>query len=382
MRKLVSVVTVENVSAIEGADNIVVVTMAGKCWKVICKKGDFAPGDSAVYFEIDSFIGVCDELEFLRDRCYKKFTNSIGETVEDGYRIKTIKLRGVVSQGLLIPINAETGALSDEGYEEKYNVRHYDEVYEKMMSQPGVLGKSLGNNALGVFPSFIPKTDEERLQNLSVYFNDPVIEEMGFECTHKNDGSSMTVFYSPTIKPDAPYGVCSRNLQLKLDAGGKYTEVAAALKLESALKFIYENSGKEIAVQGELVGPNINGNKDKYTDFNFTVFRIYDITNAKWMVPEERYSLVRMMGLQHVPVVIPYFKDGVVTEYRTVDPVKYIDNMWPVQWFKLLTNMDEFLAFVDTKTIHGNPLEGMVWKSIDGTVSFKVINNRYLLKNE
>lgn len=391
MRKLVSKVEIATVSPIEGADFLEVVTMVGKSWRVVCKKGDFKPGDVAVYFEIDSFIGIRPELEFLRARCYKKYMNSINEIIEEGFRLKTIKLRGVVSQGLIVPFPTDLIEADENNLAEYFNVRHYDEVNEAMMVQTGVTRCA---NALGAFPSFIPKTDEERLQNLSEYFTNPEIKDMEFECTHKNDGSSMTVFYSPSNRPDAPFGVCSRNLQLKLDDDGPFVAMAKALDLENKLSALFELDGREIAIQGELVGPKMNGNKDKYTEFKFTVFRIYDITNRKWIDVAKRYRLVQLLELNHVPVVVPSIIHHLTDSEPILEPKILVMDMsiqteevinstraW-FKWFTYLTNMDQFLSFVDSKTINGNPLEGMVWKSVDGSVSFKVINNKYLLKND
>ena len=387
MRKLVSKVEIATVGPIEGADFLEVVTMVGKSWRVVCKKGDFKPGDSAVYFEIDSFIGVRPELEFLNARCYKKYTNSINQIIEEGYRLKTIKLRGVVSQGLIVPLPADLVDSSEDGLTEYFNVRHYDEVNEAMMVQSGVTRCA---NALGAFPSFIPKTDEERLQNLSEYFTNPEIRDMEFECTHKNDGSSMTVFYSPSNRPDAPFGVCSRNLQIKLDDEGPFVAMAKSLDLENKLSALFELDGSEIAIQGELVGPNINGNKDKYTEFRFNVFRIFDIINQRWLGVRQRHLVTKLLELSHVPVVPwPHNYNGVIDavdvftfdDYNIEDTVQLTVKS-TFKWFSKLTNIDEFLAFVDSKTINGNPLEGMVWKSVDGSISFKVINNKYLLKND
>jgi len=230
-------------------------------------------------------------------------------------------------------------------------VKNYDTIKEEMdMLQ----GKMCCGNHAGSFPSFIPKTDEERIQNLSFMFTDPEYKEMEFEETDKDDGSSETVFFAPMTRPDNPFGVCSRRFELKLDdEKSDFVKVALALELDKKLP-IY---GREIAIQAELVGPGMNGNKDKYTEKDLHVYKIWDILNQKFLTPEERYQICKDLGLKHVKV-------------KAVNKKVFAE----------LDTMDKMLAYVDDKTEKGNILEGRVWKSMDGKLSFKCINNRYLLK--
>jgi RNA ligase (TIGR02306 family) len=354
-RKLASLCTVDTVSPIENADMLEVVTLVGKCWKIVNRKGDLKAGDRVVYFEIDSFLPVGNpNFEFLRDRCYKKFTHN-DEIIGEGFRVKTIKLRGVVSQGLVMPCSAFELILSvlEDGYDltDIIGVKNYDTLKEEMdMLQ----GKMCCGNHAGSFPSFIPKTDEERIQNLSFMFTDPEYKEMEFEETDKYDGSSHTTFFAPMTRPDNPFGVCSRRFELKLDdEKSDFVKVALALELDKKLPAY----GREIAIQAELVGPGMNGNKDKYTEKDIHVYKVWDILNQKFLTPDERYQVCRDLGLKHVKV-----------------------NAIGKKVFAELDTMDKMLAYVDDKTEKGNILEGRVWKSMDGKLSFKCINNRYLLK--
>lgn len=366
-RKLASVCTVDSVSAIENADSLEVITLAGKCWKIVNRKGDLKVGDQVVYFEIDSFLPVGNpNFEFLRDRCYKKFTFN-NEIIGEGFRVKTIKLRGVVSQGLVMSLDALSisdvipDGMSILGFDSKpqegddltdtIGVKNYDTIKEEMdMLQ----GKVCCGNHAGNFPSFIPKTDEERIQNMSFLFTDQKYKEMEFECTDKFDGSSFTAFFAPLTRPDNPFGVCSRRFELKLDdEKSDFVKVAKTLELNQRLPAY----GREIAIQAELVGPGMNGNKDKYTEKTIYVYRIWDILNQKFLSPVERYEVCADLGLKHV----------VVKKAN-----------WKV--FQELDTMDKMLAYVDDKTENGNTLEGRVWKAMDGRLSFKCINNRYLLK--
>ena len=104
-RKLASIVRIASVSPIPDADRLEVVEMEGKGWRVVTAKGEFHPGDLAVYFEIDSYLPPDDErYAFLRERCLRKFVSKGGSILREGLRIKTVKLRGVVSQGLVMPV--------------------------------------------------------------------------------------------------------------------------------------------------------------------------------------------------------------------------------------------------------------------------------------
>ena len=125
--------------------------------------------------------------------------------------------------------------------------------------------------------------------------------------------------------------------------------------------WIHSGSGHvgQLAIQGEIVGPGVNNNHDQYTDHEFRIFRMYDITDQRWLNPSDRRRTAEQMGIPHV---------------------KLIRDCWYV--FQELKTMEDFLEFVKGKTDRGHEREGMVWKSVNGMVSFKVINNDYLLKEK
>ena len=367
MRKLASLVTIDKVEPIENADRLAVATIKGKTWKVVVGKNDFLPGDSAIYFEIDSYLPADDErYNFLKERCLRKFVSKSGQVLAEGIRIKTIKLRGVISQGLLMPTDRfpeldEQIENPGEGTDltEILKVKHYDEIAEALRPLTGV---SIAAEAYGPFPTeFIPKTDEERIQNLGEYFE--TMKGVEFQVTEKFDGMSVTMFYSPTIDPQNPFGVCSRNLRLKpvTDTGvvPLAWQIANAYFVESALKKLYNQGGHEYAVQGELVGPGINGNRDMYTEHKWYVFRIYDIKAGKFLSPAETETVAQcLLGCPHVKVISPNLK--VFDEYPT---------------------FDKLMEFAQGKTDRGNEREGIVCKTTKPPyVSFKVVSNKYLLK--
>lgn len=239
---------------------------------------------------------------------------------------------------------------------ELLNVKHYDELAEE---HDRITGRAkIAGNAKGNFPThLVPKTDEERLQNLPEYF-DGRFREVPFEITEKFDGSSATYIYAPNARPDDPFFVCSRNLELKEESGNLYWEIAYKYRIFDALESLRDKVGYDIAIQGEIVGPGVNGNRDLYTEHEFYVFRIYNVTEGKWLRPDARRAMCASTGIPHVRVF----------------------GTCPI--FNTLKTMDDFLRMVEGKTARGNERGGLVFKSMDGSVSFKVINNKYLLKGD
>lgn len=385
-RKLASVVTIATCDPIPDTDRLSVATMNGKGWRVVTGRDEFKPGDRAVYFEIDSYLPADDgRYEFLKERCLRKFVSKSGQVLKEGVRIKTCKLRGVVSQGLLIPIGQfpeitartkgeEIGLPAEEGdpavvvqplegadVTRLLRVEHYDEVAEALRPASG--GNPVSADAYGKFPSdFIPKTDEERIQNLADYFTK--MKGRLFEVTEKNDGSSVTMFLSNTVDAENPFGVCSRNLRLKpeTDRGVPVPwQMAEKYFVKDKLEKMNEELGCELAIQGELVGPGVNSNRDLYTEWEWHVFRIWDISNQRFLNPNMAQSLCTKYGLQYVPVI---------SEALDV--------------FKAIETMDAMLKFAEGKTARGHEREGLVFKTVDDGpfVSFKAVSNRYLLKGD
>ena len=364
MRKLASVVEIASCDPIPDTERLSVATMKGKGWRVVTGRDEFKVGDRAVYFEIDSYLPPDDErYAFLRERCLRRFVSKGGGLLREGIRIKTAKLRGVISQGLLMPIASFPEAVGyDVGMDltSMLKVDHYDEVKEQL--QPA-MGNPLNSEAMGTFPSLIPKSDEERLQGLADFFT--TMKGRRFEVTAKDDGTSATIFFSPTIDEAEPFGVCSRNLRLKRPEDGlaasAYWQVVEKCGLEEKLRGFYANSGREIALQGELVGPGINSDRDRYQDFEFHVFRIWDITAQRFIAPQERVNFCERLSIPHVQVLETDFP-----------------------FFDIITTMDEALKYAEGKTLRGNEREGLVMKASDGIddTHFKIVSNRYLLKQQ
>lgn len=385
-RKLATIQKISKLSPIENSDFLEVAEMEGLGWKVVVKKGELKVGELVVYFEIDSAIrlkNLIPPLEFLKDKCLKKICDKRGNVLEELVRIKTIKLRGVISQGLIIPwsapvgtfptgetmyimdfIGGETLAPFDVGKDltEAFHVEHFDEIQDYFDTILGTNVQS-GCKRASDFPCWVPKTDEVRLQSCMKFFD--IYKDNWFEVTEKFDGSSMTAIYAPTKRPDKPFYLCSRRFELAFDETSEWWTPIIQSDLQNKMKSLYETpntefTGIEFAIQGEIVGPKFNNNRDRYTEVHWKVFRIFDVTHQRFVAPKIRYEICKILGLEHV---------------------KIIDTN--VQIFHYQKNLDDFLNLVEGLTDHGFQREGMVFKDInDGSISFKVINNKYLLKEK
>lgn len=367
-RKLASIRRIASVKPIDGADKIELIMVDG--WQLVTQKSNnFAPGDLVVYFEIDSFLPIKPEFEFLRKGCYKN-TSNLGE----GFRIKTIKLRGQVSQGLALPI-AELmkdyqywiGVDKANGWENSgISVRHREG--EDLTEFLGVkkyeapIPAQLAGKIKGNFPGFICKTDSERFQNLiedikNDYFNEE------FEITQKLDGSSMTV-YSYEDKS----GVCSRNLDIIEDETNSFWIVANRDRLLDATRYLESVYGTGIAIQGELIGPGVQKNREGQNKLEFYLFNIWNVFSQKYFSHKDRIIALSLINnnlgikINHVPIL------GI----KSIKEVVSADNL-----------VYDFLSFAEGKTLDGlKQREGVVFKHTKSDFNFKVINNKYLLETE
>ena len=350
-RSLVRKVLIDAVEPIEGANKIEAARVGG--WRVVIGKGEFKAGDVALFFEVDSALNPHDErYAFLRERCYKKF-NVGGRLFDECLRIRTIRLRGIYSQGLLL--NPELfcevrNTKIDEDCTALLAVRHYDEVAEKAVR---LSEHAMPGNAKGLFPSFIPKSDEPRIQNIMKEDMERV-KDVVLYVTEKKDGTSTTIFYSPTMREDDPFGVCSRNLELKDDGKGVYWEMAHKYALPETLPVWCQNHGREIAIQAETIGDGVSGNRDLLTERKMQVFRIWDIREQRWVPETERHEICEELQLEHVPTLGTKTLADFNCDY------------------------DQILKFAEGKTEHGNEREGVVFKSEDGETHFKAVSNAYL----
>lgn len=418
-RKLVTVRQISELKPIPGAD-LIQTAVIENGWTVVVKVGEFQPGDYCVFFEIDSFLQLSDErFAFLAK-------NKITWQGIEGVRLRTIRLRKQVSQGLALPTRLFPEIL-DVIAEKFGELNAVTAPLIRKENFTGVIGvmkwekpvsAQLASQARGNFPSFLRKSDQERAQNMNARIfayedwhdttplnvenipEEAILDMMGrgelialggkfvngvdtpnyyrvhkaqanpdteYEVSLKMDGSSMTA-YVHIVEDDDSYeerqGVCSRNLDLKLeDESSSFVKMAKG----DLLELIAEQGGK-VALQGELMGPGIQGNRESFQFNRFFVYNIFDITAQEFMTPERRLEWIRTANevgerlfdkkdmIEHVPVL----------HARTT--LKALG----------ITNMQELVAFADGPSMHHAVREGLVFKALDGSHQFKVISTKFL----
>lgn len=342
---------------IEGRDKIELAMIDG--WSVIVKKDEFNTGDLCVYVEIDSVLPEKEEFEFLRSK---------------SFRIKTMKMAGVVSQGICFPISI----LPKGNYKPEQDVTDVIGIhqYEKTMDSDVVqkdkkataakypkwlmrikffrdwLYKRDHREAKG-FPTFISKTDETRIQNAPFMLQN----KNPFVATEKIDGQSGTfalVKKRKWFKETFEYIVCSRNLRLWQKGSQSYWSVSDRYGVENVLrKIIGQKNVDWAAIQGECVAPNVQGNKYKVNKPDLYVFNV--ILPSGRLGSVEAKELVEQFGLKFVPI---------------------IDSA-----FILPDTVQETLDYAHGQSAIGDTLrEGIVFRSQDGKQSFKAVDPLFLLK--
>lgn len=335
-RKLASIQTIAKLEPIEGADAIERATILG--WQCVVKKNEFKVGDQVVYCEVDSLLPIKPEFEFLRKSCFNPRLN--------GFRIRTIKLRGQISQGIAFPISI-CSTLDPVGTDvtDVLGIRKYEpEIHS-----------SLKGEVKGNFPSFIPKTDEERIQNVP----DVLTRYPGeyFVATEKVDGTSATFYMK-----DKELGVCGRNYEYKSTVENTYWAVAKKYDLETKLRLVPYN----VAVQGEIVGPGIQKNKYALSEFKFYLFSVFDVDIYRYLDHGSLVKFAQTYGFEVVPEVARLQLDSIST-------------------------IEKAIAFSQDKSALNKNIqrEGVVIKSLYektdpqlGRLSFKIINPNFLLKYE
>jgi RNA ligase (TIGR02306 family) len=376
MRKMASIRTIKELRPILGADKIELAIIDG--WQVVVKKGEHQPGEQVVYLEIDSWVPT-EVAPFLTKGAKepREFEGVKGE------RLKTIKLRGEVSQGLVLPLNV----IPREAFDSinalcRIETLSGDEIYSGWdgWDVTDVLGvkkwekavaANMRGNARRYFPAFIQKTDQERIQNMlrtleARHAKDP--HEV-YEVTLKLDGSSTTFYVHPNEETgEVETGVCSRNLELKTDesnAENIFVQKYHALQIDQRLKEFYAAKGRSIAIQGELWGAGINGNWEGIDKINFSVFDVFDCDKYKYVDAPTRYDVLQALGgfLEEPQPHAPLIDRGTLRALG-LDSLK----------------IEDFLKYADRPSLHNKTAEGVVFKSLkDPNFSFKVINNNYLL---
>lgn len=336
MRKLATIRQIDAINPIPDADAIEVATVGG--WKVVVKRGEYTVGDLAVYCEIDSWIPTYFAPFLSKGKEPRVYNNIPGE------RLRTVKLRGQISQGLLLPMSVLTNYGADlwEGAD-------VTELLQIQKYEPPIPAQ-LAGEVRGPFPSSVPKTDQERVQNLSGELAE--WQGLEFEITEKLDGTSCTFF----LDQDQDLHVCSRNLDLKENPDNSLWKTALRYGVRERM---IELGLINCAVQGELIGEGIQGNKYGLKGQDFFVFDIYRVNEARYMSHHERLMHTNGLGLKHTPLI---------------DPCAGI-----------YADVAQLLSLAEGKSVLNDRTEreGLVFKCISNTdIHFKCISNRWLLKNE
>ena len=333
-RKLASVQIISEITSIPDADRIEVVKFKSISWQVVVRKNEFKMGDLCIYFEIDSLLTKTDWNAFL----FKKD--------EPKYRLRTCRLRKVLSQGLAIPISIPE--LKDMVLTEGMNLTDILKV-EKYEPEIPI---NMRGEIKRQFPShLVPKTDELRVQSFPA-----VIDEFRGKrvyISQKLDGTSVTYIWM-----DGEFDVCSRNLSLKDTSETIYWKLAKQYDILAKLQSL----GKGYAIQGECVGEGIQKNRMGLKGQHLFVFNVYCINENRYLNFEEFRAFCDKLGLQTVPIL-----DVVDFDYD-IEGLLELANKW--------------------KYGNGHEQEGIVIRPVEefrsivleGRASFKVINNQYLEK--
>lgn len=341
MRKLATIRKIDALRPIPDADAIECAVVGG--WTAVVKKGEFKAGDLAVYCEIDSWIPHALAPFLSKGKEPRVFDGIAGE------RLRTMKLRGQLSQGLLLPFAIMKPFFDDILFTEGVDVSELLGIVKYEAPIPA----QLAGEVKGMFPGWIQKTDQERIQNLKEELDYWLREQHVWEVTEKLDGSSMTVFLR-----DGEFGVCSRNLELKPSETNSLWKVAVRNDLELKLR----RANRNLALQGELIGEGIQGNPYKQKGQEFFLFDIYDIDTSKYLTPAERKAFVEEHNIKHVPVLA------------------FGAELWDTLG---INSIDGILRFAEGKSVMGMigcEREGVVFKSKAMQCSFKAISNKFLLK--
>ena len=344
-RKLATIRKIKEINPIEGADAIELAVVDG--WQVVVAKNvGHRVGDLVVYCEIDSFLPIEPEFEFLRKSSYKKMGD------QEGFRLKTIKLRGQISQGLILPYSVipiaqfATAADLPEGMD-------VSEMLGIVKYEPPIPAQ-LAGKVKGSFPSFLRKTDEERIQNLEKEYTEWTLSSKHqFYATEKLDGSSFTCY----IK-NGEFGVCSRNMDLLETEDNTFWAVARKLDLENKLR----SFGKNICFQGEMVGSGIQGNHYNMKDQTVFFYNIFLIDEREYVGYDEFRNMLFDLDLACVPVLSYPFN-------------------FPADSEAAFPTVSALLRSAEGKSVLNDKVEreGLVIRSMDRTISFKAISNKFLL---
>ena len=356
-RKLASIQKILTIEPIPNADKIDKASVLG--WELVVQKNEFKVGDLCIYCEVDSILPEKPEFEFLRDR---------------HFRIKTIKLKKQIAQGIAFPLSILPMGDYFEGQDvtDIIGVKKYDS--EEKQEQEAATKKptnwltrylmryrwfrKIFKRKKNVWPDFVSHTDEERIQNIPWICQK--CKDLLLYATEKLDGTSATYFLKRGKRKlfggfDYEFGVCSRKLRLpgnRKTGKSHYWEMAEKYDIEKILRIVLDLEGLEtIAIQGEIIGEGIQGNKYKIKGHDFFAFNLY-FNGQK-------------INIHHCK--LPGFKLVPLLDYK----------------FKIFDTIQEMVKFSRGKSMLCDcNREGIVLRNYENNISFKVIDPGFLLEND
>jgi RNA ligase (TIGR02306 family) len=328
-RKLASIQIIEKLEPIPGADFIVKARVMG--WDLVVKRDEFEEDSPCVFFEVDSVLPDGAEwAEFMRAR---------------KFRVRTVKFKGVLSQGLALPVSILPHGSHKTGDDvsEALGVKKYEIPLHRGGAKMG--------SASAPFPHFVPKTDEIRLQSCL-----GVLDELeGHPCyiTTKCDGTSATF-----ARDGDEFLACFRNFTKKEDETNIYHRMAAKYGLAEKLP-------QGVAIQGEICGPGIQKNRLMLTEPELFVFTVYDWLTRRRFDAANLVLFCEEYGLRTVPID----EIGAPFYYSLEQLLEMAKGK-----YEGTKNRREGIVV--------RPTTGIYSPTLQGPLSFKVLNNDFLLKDE
>ena len=346
-RKLASIQCIHDITPIDGADKIELAHVLG--WRCVVKKNTFHKGDIGIYFEIDSFLPVRPEFEFLRQSCYKK-----SDIMGEGFHLHTQKFRGQISQGLVLPVSAFP------------ELKHLDGTFTIGLDLTDILRvrkweieerASTGGTIIGPLPPSVPHTDEIRIQAVPELLE--AFRGKDYYISTKMDGASHSISID-----EMGFHVTSHNCELRDDGKSSFYEFIKQHGYRAASeRYVREHNIKTLTIQGEFCAPDIQKNRLRLKRPEWYVFTV--------MIDGKRVGLAEMRNVA-ADIGAP-----------TV-PIEEVGHDLPYVY----STVDALLSRAEGDYMNGGPKEGIVIRStepeynnsISGYLSMKVINNKYLLK--
>lgn len=339
-RKLASIQEIKLIEPIDGADRIELAHVLG--WQCVVNKNQFKQGDLAVYFEIDSFLPIREPFEFLRK-------SSFVTTPTEGFKLRTQKFKGVISQGLLLPVSSFPEISAPHIGDDVTHLLGVAKWTEEHVTDARIIG---------LRPFCIPRTEEIRIQAMPELLNE--FAGIDYYITTKMDGSSHSIGVDQYTET---FYVSGRNYEYR---NGSFWDFVQRREYGiNARKFAEKEHLTSFVIQGEFCAPNIQGNKLKLKAPEWFVFTV--IENGRRSGLYRTLDVCRALGLVNVP--IEETGHDLTAKYPNIDAL-------------LKRAEGEYTCGGKKEGIVIRPVEPIFSMSLNDLLSFKVINNSFLLKNK